>query len=638
MKLFPATLTPDGRKVPVKGFRWREDCTDDPVIIASWSQIYPQLKFYGVPCGPENGLLVLDVDVKTNGHETIKNYHLPLTMSQTTRSGGKHYIYKYPTDGLDYGNRTGFDKGLDIRGKNGYIIYYGTDTTPISEAPEWILNHALGVAKKEVDLNNIIKVDATIAQKILETACENIRNAPPGESNNILNIEAYNVGQLLPSNSIDKDYSHRCLMEAAIERGKPEREAQATIKSGFTGGGSAPMTCPFGNAEPVLIIPEIESKPSERWTPTFFTNRDLSNISNLRKPQIFKHWSTEDIHITTADGGTGKTTLKLYEAICLALGYDFLGFKCLGEGRTLYITGEDTKEKLGAMIGIILKQMGLYEDKKIVDKVLNSITVKLDDEMCIITKTKQGFITINHDAINKVMQAVEDLRPKMIVFDPISSFWGSEAALNDMSRAVAKFMSVLVKKSNACIEVINHMGKQSSSNKDMTQFAGRGGTGLPSHARVSKVLRPILDDEFEELTNTSLGDNQSAMICNVNKFSDGSPLYNKPFLIIREGYLFNKMDLIEQKVKEEQNKMSDIERVFTFIKNERQDDRYPTKDIIVASFMASTEKISKDKIVRAIAVLMYTGHMGEKIKMIDNPDPECKGSVYIVTDDKGKEL
>ena len=225
----------------------------------------------------------------------------------------------------------------------------------------------------------------------------------------------------------------------------------------------------------------------------------------------------------------------------------------------------------------------------------------------------------------------------MIVFDPISSFWGSESALNDMSKAVSKFMGVLVERGNTCVEIINHMGKASSSSKDMSQFAGRGGTGLPSHARVSRVLRPVDDDEYEELTGFCLQNNQSAVMCNVNKFSDGSPLYNKPFLLVRDGYLFSRVNLVEQKVKEEQHKANDSERVFAFIHEERQAKRYPTKNIIISTFMASSSKLSKDRVVRALESLSYIGHLGDKIKMIENPDMEVGGKVYLITDSQGKE-
>ena len=637
-KIFPGTFTHDGRKVPVKNFSWKEGATAAPEVINTWATQYPQLKFYGIPTGADNGIIVLDVDVKSGGPETIKKYHVPLTMSQRTKSGGTHYIYRYPTDGRTYGNRVGFDTGLDIRGEGGYIAFYGTDTMPIAEAPDWLLEQALKVESVPTNLDQMVSVAPAIVKEIVDNACDNVINAPPGESNNVLNVESYNLGQLITSKSLDRTEAFNRLFQAAKLRGKPDYEATATIDSGLKGGCENPITSPFSNDAPILTIPEVDTPTNDRWTPTFFTKYDLTNTSKLRKPQIFKNWSTEDIHITTADGGTGKTTLKLCEAISLALGEDFLGFECKGEGRTLFITGEDTKEKLGAMIGVILKQMKIIDDDIKVRKVMSSILVKKDSELCLITKNKQGFINLNMDSFNRVMEAVNDFHPTMIVFDPISSFWGSESALNDMAKAVANFTSMLVEKANACVDIINHMGKVSSKDKDMSQFAGRGGTGLPSHARVSRVLRPVFDDEYTELTGMTLDEGKSAMLCNVNKFSDGSPLYNKPFLIVREGYLFSRVTLVEQKIKDEQNKMTDNERIFTFIRDERGKKRYPTKNVVIAFFMIGSEKISKERIGRALDVLIYNGHMGEKLKMVENPDVDSRERVYVITDMEGKEL
>lgn len=647
-KIFPATYTTDGRKVPIAEMKgWSEKASNDVNVISEWQRLYGyKTKLWCIPTGPSNGLLVLDVDVKeANGFDTLKtnNLYVPLTMSQTTKSGGKHFIYKYPADGRNYGNRAGFLAGLDIRGTGGYIAYYGTDNTPIAEAPDWLLNAALSNEKESqpVNLEDLVKVSPAIVQVIISEACENIRNAPEGESNNVLNVEAYRVGQLLPSNSIDRQSAFNELFRAAKERGKPTYEATATINSGLEGGSKAPLTNPFGNLPPVLEIPEAPQIITDRWTPKFFQRYDLTNFSKLRKPQLFKDWSTEDISITTADGGTGKTTLKLVEAICLALGEPFLGFDCVAEGRTLFITGEDSYEKLGAMIGAILKQMGLMDglphNEAKVRKVMSNVVVKKDIDLRLVAKNAQGYIAPNPDATKKLMQAIEDIRPKLIVFDPIASFWGRESDLNDMTIAVAKFMGHLVEQSNACVEAINHMGKASSTAKDMSQFAGRGGTGLPSHARVSRVLRPVYDEEFAELTGMELGD-RAAIMCNINKFSDGSPLYNKPFLIVREGYLFSRITLVEQQIKEQQNKMSDSERVFTYICEERRAGKYPNKNILASRFSTGSERLSKDRITQAVAYLEYTGHMGEKIKAIENPDIEQGGRVYIVTDGEGREI
>lgn len=632
-KIFPLTFTHDGRKVPVKDFKWQEQCTSDREVINSWSTQYPQLKLYGVPTGRANNILVLDVDSKSGGLETIKKYPLPATMSQNTLSGGKHYIFKYPDDGKNYGNRVGFDSGLDIRAEGGYIAWYGADNTPIAEAPEWLLQQALN-EKKKVE-GEVVNVSPEICNAILNEACENIRNAPEGESNNILNVESYKVGQVV--HSMDYEYAYKALFEAAKDRGKPDYEAKATITSGLKGGSNTPYTSPFTNEKPELSFTTPEDKVIERWTPPFFTSYDLKNFSKLKKPQIFKHWSTEDVHLTTADGGTGKTTLKAYEAVCLALGEPFLGFENKQKGRTLFITGEDTREKIGAMIGMICKQMGIIDDLEKMAMIKDSILVKKDTELCLITKTRDGFIKPNSEALEKLKQAIEDIRPKLIVFDPIASFWGSEAALNDMSKAVAKFMGELVEMSGACVEAINHMGKASSKDKDMSQFAGRGGSGLPSHSRVSRVLRPLFSDEFSELTGFELQDNESAMLCNVNKFSDSSPLYNKPFIIKRKGYLFERVTLTEKKVKEKQKEMDDNERVFTFIKRERAKNRYPTKNILIAHFSKQSDKLSKERVNRALDVLSYSGHLGELVKLIDNPDLESGGKVLTITDHEGNE-
>jgi RecA-family ATPase len=643
-KIFPCTYSHDGRKVPISEMNdWKTKATTDQATINEWSQLYAhKIKLWGIPTGLSNNILVLDVDVKDNGYESLQKYYVPLTLSQTTKSGGKHFIFRYPSDGRNYGNRVKFDAGLDIRGEGGYICYYGTDGTPIAEAPDWLLAQALSADKVEIDPNTIVQISYPIVQEIINSACENIRNAPEGESNNVLNVESYRVGQLIPSGSIDPQVAYDALFTAAKFRGKPDYEAKATINSGLHGGSKTPMTNPFGNLAPELIIPEAPQIINDRWTPNCFTRFDLTNYSKLRKPQLFKDWSSEDITLTTADGGTGKTTLFLNEAICLALGESFLGFECLGEGRTLFVTGEDSREKLGAMLGAILKQMGLMdgspENEIKVRKVMNNVLVKKESELCLITKSKDGFIRYNSEALKQLFQAIEDLRPRKIIFDPISSFWGSEASLNDMSKAVTTFMGKLVESTNACVEMINHVGKSSSKDQDMTQFAGRGGTGLPSHSRVCRALRPVFADEFMEMCGMELGE-RSAILCNVNKFSDGSPLYNKPFLIVRDGYLFSRITLVEHKIKEQQDKMDDSERIFTYICEERGQKRYPSKMMIAAHFSMNGSKLSHDKVNKALVYLQYMGHMGEKIKAIDNPDVDAsEKKVFIVVDDQGKEI
>lgn len=654
-KLFPATITHDGRKVPlIKG--WQDAATTDSNEHRMWQEMFGErLKIWGIPTGPTNGILVLDVDIKENGLETLKTLEIPTTLSQRTISGGIHFFFKYPQDGRYYGNKVKTLKapdgsrlqGLDTRGAGGWAAYYGfiDPSQPIADAPAWLIEQAARI-DEPANTGELVKFDPIVAMELVRKSLDLIREAPPGESNNVLNTEAFKLGQLVAGGALRREYAEEILFAAAMERGKPVYEARATIKSGIDGGMKKPMLSPFGSAPPTagfpIPDPPVQQGPPPRWTPEKFSREDLLNHTQLRKPQLFQDWSTEDIHITTADGGTGKTTLKLYEAICLALGVPFLGFPCLQSGRTLFITGEDTAKKLGAMIGKIVRQIGLFEpipgNEEKIHHILESVVVKKDAELCLIVKDRSGFIHVNSEAMNKVMQAVDDIKPKMIVFDPISSFWGSEQALNDMNKAVTKFMSELTERSGACVEMINHMGKSSSANKDMSQFAGRGGSGLPSNARVSRVLRGVSTEEFTELTGETLIEGQSAMLCNVNKFTDGSPLYNKPFLIVRNDFIFHRKNLTPQKIKEAENQLNDQERVFQFVKEQRALNKYPTEPVIVGYFTNNGSPIPKVRIVTALKMLQYSGYMGESLKSIDNPDMSTKDKAFVIIDGDGKEI
>lgn len=643
-KIFPAYINHEGQKVPLIK-NWQELASNDPDQVTIWQNHFRErITFWGIPCGRKNNIMVLDVDVKKgkDGWKTIRDnqFFLPDTLSQKTLSGGHHLIFKYNPE-KDIGNKVDFLPGLDIRSEGGWIAHYNIDLSkPVVEAPDWIYTAIKPKAAPQIIESNVRLAPETV-QGMLEVCLSNIRNAAAGESNNVLNVESYKVGQMIASSAMTRSYAEGELFKAAKDRGKPDYEAKATITSGINGGLKSPLIAPFPTEPtPHFEIPEVPKPPGapERWTPSHFTMEDLLNTSKLKKPQLFRDWLTEDIAITTADGGTGKTTLILYQAVCLALGDRFLGFECIAPGKTLFITGEDTAEKLIAVIGEITKQMGIHGDAQKMQTIMSSILVKKDSDLCLIAKDKQGFLYPNPQAMDKIMEAIHDFKPKLIVFDPIASFWGSESMLNDMNKAVTKFVSTLVTKSQACVEMINHMGKSSSANKDMSQFAGRGGSGLPSNARVSKVLRGLPPEEYTELTGKEIELDTSVMLCNVNKFSDGSPLYNVPFVIIRRGFLFFREILSKAKVKEIENNMSDIERVFSFIKEERGRGMYPSEKVVEGVFMNHSNQISAARVKRALQMLQYSGHMDEKVQTITNPDLTIREKALIITDMEGNEL
>lgn len=116
---------------------------DANAIFCLWTVLPDAL--IGIATGAQSdGLIVLDIDMKDgkNGVATLaeKQWQLPPTAWQQTRSGGWHYLYRdltgkhLPTDAGVLG------EALDRRGDGGYVLDYGFDPSlKLASAPEWLL-------------------------------------------------------------------------------------------------------------------------------------------------------------------------------------------------------------------------------------------------------------------------------------------------------------------------------------------------------------------------------------------------------------------------------------------------------------------------------------------------------------------
>jgi len=415
---------------------------------------------------------------------------------------------------------------------------------------------------------------------------------------------------LVASGAVGKEFALESLKAAAIYSGLPQREAYATIMSGLGGGQINPLTHPFGTTKPEAAFPIPEPlivEPRKRWTPSFATIDMLKDFTKLRKPQLFEHWSTEDLHLTSAIGGVGKTTIKLFESVCLALGEPFLGFECKQPGLTLFIVGEDSEAKIYAMLGRMCTQLGLMEpgQEHRLNAVLRNIVVKRAKDICLVEadpKTKD--FKISQDALEKLSEAITDLKPKHIVFDPLTMFQGPEAGGNDMAKAMMRTLQEVQEMSDACVDVVNHIGKDSHTKKDVSQFSGRGATGVANHSRVVRTFLKLNESEYYDLTGEDLGD-KTAIYCYVSKFSDGSPLLDKPFIILRDGYVFERKEIV--KVKSEDgvvNMTQTKQEVYQYIKKQNKP---VSEKQITSEFYLREPRINKTEAKSIVTVLQLEG-------------------------------
>lgn len=98
-----------------------KDATTDEAAVRRWFDGGPPYNI-GIAAGRDTGLVILDVDPKNGGSESIKHYRLPRTMEVITGSGGRHYYFAYP-EGVEIRNSVSkLGAGLDVRADGGYVV------------------------------------------------------------------------------------------------------------------------------------------------------------------------------------------------------------------------------------------------------------------------------------------------------------------------------------------------------------------------------------------------------------------------------------------------------------------------------------------------------------------------------------
>ena len=103
---------------------WPGLATTDAAVHDEWFLFGPTN--IGIITGGKSGVFALDVDAKSNGLLTLRDFEathgvLPVTPTQRTGGGGLHYLFRYP-QGVVIKNAANLAPGIDVRGEGGVIV------------------------------------------------------------------------------------------------------------------------------------------------------------------------------------------------------------------------------------------------------------------------------------------------------------------------------------------------------------------------------------------------------------------------------------------------------------------------------------------------------------------------------------
>jgi len=254
-------------KQPAPGIRWQEFQRRQPTLaeLIEWER-HGKFQNVGIVCGPVSGnLAVIDLD----GIPAIRAFFaemftkLLITFMVWTGSGrGLHLYYRCTVL-----PRTQRIPGFEIRAAGCYVIappsihpetgelYIPGGVKEVAHvanldiASEWIARKGQRTASKLSERLNqpagkrTIGFGSAYAERALTYELRDLNAVPEGSRNNRLNQAAYNLGQLVGDNLLDRSKVERELASAAARwAGMTEREALATIQSGIQAGMAEPRS------------------------------------------------------------------------------------------------------------------------------------------------------------------------------------------------------------------------------------------------------------------------------------------------------------------------------------------------------------------------------------------------------------
>lgn len=157
-------IEPGGKRPLVRWERFQHKPSTDLEIL-SWFSRWPGANL-GIVTGAVSSLVVLDVDPRHNGNQSLEDLcrehgALPDTVEAQTGGGGRHLYFRHP--GTVVHNRTALAPGLDLRGDGGMVVAppslhasgrhycwragHGPDRMAPAPMPDWL--HRLGHADSQ---------------------------------------------------------------------------------------------------------------------------------------------------------------------------------------------------------------------------------------------------------------------------------------------------------------------------------------------------------------------------------------------------------------------------------------------------------------------------------------------------------
>jgi RecA-family ATPase len=337
----------------------------------------------------------------------------------------------------------------------------------------------------------------------------------------------------------------------------------------------------------------------QRWTLPEPMGSDEFESARPAPDCIVDGYLYADVAQQVAPGGTGKTTLDLYEAAHIALGMPLYGLKIEKPGPVLILTAEDSREMLVARLRGIAEALNLNDGQK---RRLREL-VRISDVCGRAFKLTMlvDDVVMPTPELDALIEGARSFAPVLINIDPMISFGIGEARVNDAEQGLIDAARRIRGELGCCVRYVHHTGKTNAREGAIDQYAGRGGSAMPDGARMVAVLQPLDADAWLKATATPLLDGGTGILLARPKLSFAPP--QPDILISRKGYAFKHTGRLKRTKTEELE--LNCAQVLRRIVCDLDADRRHTKNSLEALDLG----MSRGNVRDAIATLLAGGRL-----------------------------
>lgn len=441
---------------PVKGklplVMWQDDATTDEAQVTEWfKDADPEI---GVAIVTGSGLVVLDVDAKSGGLETLSvllseyDGRVRDTSVVRTGGGGLHFYFSTP---VELRNKTGVRPGIDIRADGGYVV---APPSPHQSGNRYVWEiEEPELAPWPFDLH---KVEA--AQPVDEGAGVNVGTRNATLTSLAGSMRRRGMGQL-------------AIRAALLEENKvlcnpplPEKEVIAIAKS----------VSRYIPEDPVDVDTEAVA-----MTATEFLKSVSEDVTWL----IDGIWMDSAIGYIIGPPKSFKSFFALELAFALATGKSFMGEFTIPSPRTVLLIQQESSK--AAFKERVLRATNIYGAADNLYLISNR-PYNLEDP--------KGF--------EKLRLEIEAYKPALTILDPFASFIrGNENSQQDMQKLVQNLRDLRNRYDTGFL-IVHH-----SKKSDPDAF--RGSSALFASSEVTIRIKRLDDDVARSKVTFELKDGES---------------------------------------------------------------------------------------------------------------------------------